>query len=222
MANIYYIQYYFEGPEKEIRHLGRELPRVATNPLYGCGEVMGKIRDDSYRRLGDGQLSLYFELASEWGPATESWDEITKELAPHSRYYYYAEELATEGAITNDIGRKYFPWDFVTLANFKGPVPEGIRDFLTRPEKFWKVCPYCDDLAYTRWTRAELRQALLKLLPHPEWDTDQLVYIVRDELQRFEKEGNMWLYFRSVKRCPDGAPELYDQEDVKKLDERSN
>ncbi len=42
MANIYYIQYYFEGPEKEIRHLGRELPCMATNPLYGCGEVMGE------------------------------------------------------------------------------------------------------------------------------------------------------------------------------------
>ena len=94
---------------------------MATNPLYSCGEVMGKIRSDSYRRLGDGQLSLYFELASEWGPATENWDEITKEMAPHSRYYYYAEELATEGAVTNDIGRKYFPWIRHPGPTFNGP-----------------------------------------------------------------------------------------------------
>ena len=100
MANICYTQYRFEGPEGEIRNIGKhflqafsrhsydeadeETKRFVDREFYeqhlnniievlypdcdcGCrGAIRGKITEESYRSLGDGQLVLSFEAESSY------------------------------------------------------------------------------------------------------------------------------------------------------------
>ena len=205
----------FSTPEYYQQHFEHIVTALEMRIVFDCrGAVKGEIADDTYCDLGDGNMGLAVQTESAWSPANDIWDAVIAKWAPHSRYYYYAEEIAVEGAWSNDLDRKYFPWDFITAANFKGPVPEAIHDFLTK-----KSVPQDREYyAYTTyWTKAELREAILKFLPHPEWDTDKLIYIARNELQRFADEGRMWLYFLPVRHCLDEGPKLYSEEDIEKL-----
>ena len=107
MANICYTQYRFEGPEGEIRNIGKhflqafsrhsydeadeETKRFVDREFYeqhlnniievlypdcdcGCrGAIRGKITEESYRSLGDGQLVLSFEAESSYVPIHALW-----------------------------------------------------------------------------------------------------------------------------------------------------
>ncbi|MCQ5314896.1 hypothetical protein, partial [Megasphaera massiliensis] len=85
--------------------------------------IRGKITEESYRSLGDGQLVLSFEAESSYVPIHALWDAVLAEWAPNSRYYYYAEVMRLEGLWTNDVYRKYFPWDYVIFASIKKKYP---------------------------------------------------------------------------------------------------
>ncbi|OBZ32497.1 hypothetical protein [Megasphaera sp. DISK 18] len=246
MANNCYTKYRFEGPEAEIRYMGnRLLETFARHPfeeadaetryysskeyyeqnfshivdaLYpgtegGRGAVRGKITEESYRSLGDGTLVLAFETKSAYVPENIIWDEVLRQWAPNSRYYYYAEELALEGAWTNDVYRKYFPWDYVVYARVEQPMPDVIFDFLTKNAVF-REDQYAMHATY--WRKDELRKALLKLLPHPEWSTDNLIYVARKELERFAEAQNMWIQFFTISHHLEDEPELYSEEDYER------
>ena len=194
MANICYTQYRFEGPEGEIRNIGKhflqafsrhsydeadeETKRFVDREFYeqhlnniievlypdcdcGCrGAIRGKITEESYRSLGDGQLVLSFEAESSYVPIHALWDAVLAEWAPNSRYYYYAEEMRLEGLWTNDVYRKYFPWDYVIFASIKKNIPESIYDFLTKTAVYReREDQYGYHVSY--WTREEMREALL-------------------------------------------------------------
>lgn len=247
MANICYTQYRFEGPEGEIRNIGKhflqafsrhsydeadeETKRFVDREFYeqhlnniievlypdcdcGCrGAIRGKITEESYRSLGDGQLVLSFEAESSYVPIHALWDAVLAEWAPNSRYYYYAEEMRLEGLWTNDVYRKYFPWDYVIFTSIKKNIPESIYDFLTKTAVYReREDQYGYHVSY--WTREEMREALLKLLPYPEWSTEDLIYVARDELERFaEGDKDLWIFILPIRHCAEDAPGFFSQEE---------
>ena len=146
-------------------------------------------------------------------PIHALWDAVLAEWAPNSRYYYYAEEMRLEGLWTNDVYRKYFPWDYVIFASIKKNIPESIYDFLTKTAVYReREDQYGYHVSY--WTREEMREALLKLLPYPEWSTEDLIYVARDELERFaEGDKDLWIFILPIRHCAEDAPGFFSQEE---------
>ena len=111
---------YDEADEDTKRFVDREFYEQHLNNIIellypGCeygwrGAIRGKITEESYQSLGDGQLVLSFEAESSYMPVNSLWNDALSQWAPNSRYYYYAEEMRLEGIWTNDVFRKYFPW----------------------------------------------------------------------------------------------------------------
>lgn len=163
------------------------------------GFVQTRITEDDYHQLPQGQLSLHFSTESAWGPAEDIWNYALKKWAPHSRYYYYAEEIGDAGVWTNDLEGKYFPWDYVIYANLSEKMPPIIRQALSKncivPEIKDYYHKYC-----TYWKEAELRKALLTFLPYPEWSTADLFYVIDKDMTRCMKKLDSWICFYRVRR----------------------
>jgi len=59
-----------------------------------------------------------------------------------------------------------------------------------------------------------MREALLKLLPYPEWSTEDLIYVARDELERFaEGDKDLWIFILPIRHCAEDAPGFFSQEE---------
>lgn len=102
------------------QHLNNIIELLYPGCEYGWrGAIRGKITEESYQSLGDGQMVLSFEAESSYMPVNSLWNDTLSQWAPNSRYYYYAEEMRLEGIWTNDVFRKYFPWDYVIFAKIK-------------------------------------------------------------------------------------------------------
>ena len=214
---------YDEASERTKRFVDREFYEQHLDNLLevlypgwegGCrGAIRGKITEESYKSLGDGRMVLSFEAESSYVPINQLWDQVLYQWAPNSRYYYYAEEMRLEGIWTNDVFRKYFPWDYVIFAKIKKNIPQGIFDFLTKTADYReREDQYGYHISY--WTREAMREALLKLLPHPEWSTEDLIYVAKDELERFaEGDENLWIFMIPVRHRAEDAPGFFSREE---------
>ena len=214
---------YDEADEETQRFVDREFYEQHLNNIiellypdceYGWrGAIRGKITEESYKSLGDGQMVLSFEAESSYVPVNSLWNDALSQWAPNSRYYYYAEEMRLEGIWTNDVFRKYFPWDYAIFASIKKNIPQAIFDFLTKKAEYRKrEDQYGYHISY--WTREAMREALLKLLPHPEWSTEDLIYVAKDELERFaEGDENLWIFMIPVRHRAEDAPGFFSREE---------
>lgn len=167
-------------------------------------------------------MVLSFEAESSYVPINQLWDQVLYQWAPNSRYYYYAEEMRLEGIWTNDVFRKYFPWDYVIFAKIKKNIPQGIFDFLTKTADYReREDQYGYHISY--WTREAMREALLKLLPHPEWSTEDLIYVAKDELERFaEGDEDLWIFMIPVRHRAEDAPGFFSREEEQSLPEEES
>ena len=161
------------------------------------GFVQTRITEDAYCPLPKGELSLHFHTESAWGPAQDIWDYALKKWAPHSRYYYYAEEFGVAGVWTNDLEGKYFSWDYVIYANLSEKIPAIIREALS--QNF--IAPALEDGYHehcTYWKEAALRKALLTFVRYPDWSTEDLFYVVDKDLSRCMQKLDSYLRFYRV------------------------
>lgn len=59
-----------------------------------------------------------------------------------------------------------------------------------------------------------MREALLNFLPHPEWSTEDLIYVAKDELERFAKgDENLWIFMIPVRHRAEDAPGFFSREE---------
>ena len=54
---------------------------------------------EEIRKVFEPYADQRFNAESAWGPAKDIWDYALKKWAPHSRYYYYAEEFGVVGGL---------------------------------------------------------------------------------------------------------------------------
>ena len=54
---------------------------------------------EEIRKVFEPYADHRFNAESAWGPAKDIWDYTLKKWAPHSRYYYYAEEFGVVGGL---------------------------------------------------------------------------------------------------------------------------
>ena len=121
-------------------------------------------------------------------------DAVLQKWAPHCRYYYL---ICGDVVESNDIKRKYFFWAYVIYAHLSEKIPAIIREALS--QNF--IAPVLEDGYHehcTYWKEAALRKALLTFLPHPEWSTEDLFYVVDKDLSRCMQKLDSYLRFYRV------------------------
>lgn len=181
MGNICYTQYRVEGPTSEIRKLAVKINEdVATGGANGYmqgllyGHEMERIMPENIHTMNDGWSVLYFEAPSKWSPCWESWQDYVRETVPQAVLYYYGEELGCSVCMTNDVWRKYFRFDYVTVLKSGHKTRKDIlKTFATNGEFRLREDQWQQYFKY--WDKQLLKNALLRFVPYRRRYVSELI-----------------------------------------------
>ena len=172
MANICYTQYRVEGPTENIKRLANRINEDNNKSFYrgSCreflyGTKMKEITSLDIQPMTGGMSVLSFEAASKWSPAIHQWREYIRKIVKGSEIYYYGEELWCGVCETNDVWKKYFDFDYVTMIAVSDLAGKKYcktfieyGEYREREDQYKKYYKY--------WTARELRGALLQFVPY--------------------------------------------------------
>ena len=205
MGNCCYTKYRFEGPTREIQHMGQCLYQYLQDE---CDFL--EVSPFTYQQTGSGRLTLCLEMNTEYAPWSEFGPEVLKTWGPHSKYYYYAEEFGLEGAWTNDIKGRYFPWNYAILVWKPEALTPGVKKlFVDNAEYRLREDQY--KIYFSYWTKKELAQALRPLISRSDLADDVLLDSVLPELK------NIHIY--NIRRIRDYTLSQKQKTEIKRLKE---
>lgn len=212
MGNICYTKYRVEGPGDEICKLATKInedveKRGAYSFMQGLlyGHSMQQILPEDIHPMNGGWSVLCFEAPSKWTPFWESWQDYVHEIVPQAVIYYYGEEFGCNVCVTNDVWKKYFWFDYVTVLHsghkthkdiLKAFADEG--EFRLREDQWRQHFKY--------WDTCFLRGTLLRFVPYSRRYTSELIEAM-DALmdrERWWEEMGTALDICKVKRLEPG------------------
>ena len=181
MSNVCYTKYRVEGPHDEICRLAAKINEDnETGGKYGIlrgmlyGHTMQKILPEDIHLMSGGWSVVYFEAPSKWVPYWESWQDYVHEVVPQALLYYYGEEFGCNVCVTNDVWRKYFQFDYVTVLrsghNTRKDIMKAFADeseFRMREDQ-WKQ-------HFKYWDTRFLKGTLLHFVPYPRRYASELI-----------------------------------------------
>ena len=181
MSNICYTQYRVEGLTAEIRRLAAKINEdLETGGAHGFmqgllyGRTMQRIMPEDIHPMNGDWSVLYFEAPSKWVPYWESWQDYIREIVPRAVLYYYGEELWCNVCVTNDVWRKYFRFDYVTVLRPSNKTRKDIlKEFaeegeFRRREDQWQQY-------FKFWDTRFLKGALLHFVPYRRRYVSELI-----------------------------------------------
>lgn len=208
MGNICYTKYRVEGPSAEIHRLAARInEEVKNGVLRGLlyGHIMQQILPEDIHLMNSGWSVLYFEAPSKWVPYWESWQEYVRETVPQAMLYYYGEEFGCNVCVTNDVWRKYFRFDYVTvLRSGRKTHKDILKEFADEGEFRMREDQWRQYFKY--WNTSFLKGTLLRFVPYPRRYVSELI----EAMDRLMDRENWWgetgtrLGFYKVKRLESG------------------
>lgn len=204
MANRCYTKYCFEGPALEIRNMGFQVGKMLHRGKHDWAPFFSPF---TYHGAGKGKLVLSFESNTSYAPLPHFGQNILETWGPHSRYAYYAEEILLEGAWTNDLEGRYFPWDYVVMAwKPERLMPALKKLFVNKAEYRMREDQYFTYFSY--WKKEKLANALRFLVATSELPDDVLLDSILPKLESRDMQIYRIRHIRDLDYSPKKKSEI--------------